>query len=151
MQLNTKQRGFTLIELLIVMVILGLLAALVGPRLFGKVDSAKIDTTRTQLASLETSLDAFRLDIGRYPTVEEGLGVLVSQPAEDAPGASRWRGPYLKRLPVDGWGNAYQYKSPGEHGEFDLWSWGADNKEGGEGGDADITSWEEAGAPKPKP
>ncbi len=134
--------GFTLIELLIVMVILGLLAAIVVPKLFGKVDGAKLDATRTQLTALETALDAFRLDIGRYPTTEEGLLLLQTAPAEDTPGANRWRGPYLKKTPRDAWGNVFQYRAPGEHGDFDLWSNGADNKEGGEGNDADLTNWE---------
>lgn len=135
-------QGFTLIELLIVLVILGLLAALVGPSLLGKVDTAKIDTTRSQIASLGTALDAFRLDMGRYPTSDEGLLVLASRPDPASPGGNRWRGPYMRQLPKDGWGNAYQYKAPGDHGDYDLWSFGADNREGGEGNDADITNWE---------
>jgi general secretion pathway protein G len=126
-------RGFTLIELLIVMVILGLLASIVVPKLFGHVDSAKVETTHTQISSLETALDAFRLDVGRYPTTEEGLNVIVSPPADDSPGASRWRGPYLRRTPRDGWGNPFQYRSPGEHGDYDLWSYGPSGKEGGDG------------------
>lgn len=139
---SPRHQGFTLIELLIVLVILGLLAALVGPKLFGNVDKAKIDTSRSQISSLGTALDAFRLDMGRYPTTEESLAILAIKPDETAPGASRWRGPYMTKLPKDGWGNGYQYKSPGDHGEYDLWSTGADNKDGGEGNDADITSWE---------
>jgi general secretion pathway protein G len=145
---NPAMRGFTLIELLIVMVILGLLAALVGPKLFGHVDQAKVDTTRTQISSLQTALDAFRLDVGRYPTTDEGLSVLRSQPADDSPGASRWHGPYLPRMPKDGWGNDFHYTSPGQHGDYDLLSYGADNKEGGEGNDADVTSWDPNDVPK---
>ncbi|MFC4161819.1 type II secretion system major pseudopilin GspG [Chitinimonas lacunae] len=141
-QHRSRQRGFTLIELLIVMVILGLLAALVGPRLFGQVDGAKIDATKSQLSSIGTALDAYRLDLGRYPTTEEGLAGLRVKPADDAPGASRWRGPYLPKTPKDGWGNDFHYKAPGDHGDYDLWSGGANNAEGGEGNDADITSWE---------
>lgn len=143
-----KQAGFTLIELLIVMVILGLLAALVGPKLFGHVDQAKVDATRSQISSLETALDAFRLDLGRYPTSDEGLAVLIAAPADDSPGASRWRGPYLKKKAKDGWGNEFHYTAPGQHGDYDIVSYGADNKEGGEGNDADIGNWDADSAPK---
>jgi general secretion pathway protein G len=136
---RTRKRGFTLIELLIVMVILGLLASIVVPKMFGHVDSAKVDTTRTQLSSLETALDAFRLDVGRYPTSDEGLTVIVNAPADDSPGASHWRGPYLKHLPKDAWGNPFQYKAPGQHGDYDLWSNGPSGKEGS---DDNVTSWE---------
>jgi len=139
---RSKAQGFTLIELLIVLVILGLLAALIGPKLFGNVDKAKIETTKSQISSLETTLDAFRLDMGRYPTTEEGLSILANKPDDAAPGATRWKGPYMKKVPKDGWGNDYQYKAPGDHGEYDLWSYGGDNREGGEGNDADITNWE---------
>ncbi|WP_374355818.1 type II secretion system major pseudopilin GspG [Chitinimonas sp.] len=145
-----KSAGFTLIELLIVMVILGLLAALVGPKLFGHVDKAKIGTTTTQMGNIATALDAFRLDVGRYPTTEEGLAVLRSAPADDAPGASRWHGPYLKSTPKDAWGQDFHYAYPSTHGsDYDLSSWGADGKEGGEGNDADINNWEGAGADAP--
>ncbi|MDK2122874.1 type II secretion system major pseudopilin GspG [Parachitinimonas caeni] len=146
--LPSKASGFTLIELLIVMVILGLLAALVGPRLFGHVDSAKINSTKTQLGLFATALDAYRLDFGKYPTTEEGLSMLVNKPADDVPGASKWRGPYLKNsgvLPKDGWGNDFQYKAPGDHGDYDLFSFGSDGKEGGDGDAAEIGNWTEAG------
>ncbi len=133
------EKGFTLMELLIVMVILGLLAALVGPKLFSKVGKAKIKTAKAQIALLETALDEFRLDVGRYPTTEEGLKALVENP-----GVKGWDGPYLKKkkVPLDPWGNPYHYKCPGEHGEYDLYSLGRDGKPGGTGEDADITSWE---------
>jgi len=134
-----SERGFTLMELLIVMVILGLLAALVGPKLFGKVGKAKVKTAKAQIALLETALDEFRLDVGRYPTTEEGLKALI-----ESPGAKGWDGPYLKKrkVPEDPWGNPYHYKCPGDHGEYDLYSLGRDGKPGGTGEDADITSWE---------
>ncbi len=137
---NRKRReGFTLIELLVVMLILGLLAALVGPKLFGKVGKSKVKAAKAQIALLEDALDTFRLDVGRYPTTEEGLQALVEQPS----GVEKWDGPYLKKkVPKDPWGHDYVYKCPGEHGDYDLYSLGADGEEGGEGENADITSWE---------
>lgn len=130
--------GFTLVELLIVMIILGLLAALVAPKLFQKVGSSKQKAAKAQIALIESALDAFRLDIGRYPTTEEGLQALRKNP-----GLPKWEGPYLsKDIPKDPWGNDYVYKCPGEHGEYDLYSLGADGKEGGEGENADIKNWE---------
>ena len=141
-----KQRrrspGFTLIELLIVMVILGLLTSLVGPRLFGHVSSSKIKTARAQIELIGAALDSYRLDFGRYPSTEEGLAILWSKPA-DGDKAMRWMGPYLKKkVEKDPWGNPYAYTSPGEHGEYDLISYGADGREGGEGENADVVSWE---------
>ncbi len=134
-----RRAGFTLIELLVVMLILGLLAALVGPKLFGKVGKAKIRAAKAQISLLEDALDAFRLDVGRYPTTEEGLQALVEQPS----GVTKWDGPYLKKkVPKDPWGHDYVYKCPGEHGDYDLYSLGADGEEGGEGENADITSWD---------
>jgi len=133
-----REKGFTLIELLIVMIILGLLAALVAPKLFQKVGSSKQKAAKAQIALFESALDAFRLDVGRYPTTEEGLQALVKNP-----GLAKWDGPYLpKGVPKDPWGNDYVYKCPGEHGEYDLYSLGADGQEGGEGENADIVSWE---------
>lgn len=130
------RNGFTLIELLIVMMILGLLAALVTPRLFKKVGRSRQQAARIQIEMLGTALDAYRLDVGHYPTTEQGLQALVVNPGEE-----RWDGPYIKRVPVDPWGRPYQYRCPGEHGEYDLWSWGGDGKEGGNGEDADVVSW----------
>jgi general secretion pathway protein G len=131
--------GFTLIELLVVMVIIGLLAALVGPRFIRQEEKAKIKATKAQIELLGTALDTFRLDVGRYPSTQEGLEALRTKPG----GLERWDGPYLKKdLPLDPWGKAYAYKSPGEHGAFDIVSYGADGAAGGEEDNRDITSWE---------
>jgi len=135
-RINSK--GFTLIELLVVMVILAMLAAIVGPRLFSNVGKGKQSAAKTQIEMLGQGLDSFRLDVGRYPTTSEGLKAL-----ETDPGAPGWAGPYLKKaLPVDPWKNPYQYVSPGTHGEYDLFSYGADNAAGGEGENKDVNSWE---------
>jgi general secretion pathway protein G len=134
-----SNQGFTLIELLVVMIIIGLLASLVAPKMFGKVDSSKIKTARAQIELLGTALDSYRLDNGKYPTTAQGLGILRTKPTD----IKTWDGPYLpKEVPLDPWGSSYFYKSPGEHNEYDLTSYGADNKIGGEGIDADINSWE---------
>jgi general secretion pathway protein G len=131
--------GFTLIELLVVMIIIGLLAALVGPRFIRQEEKAKIRAAKAQIELLGTALDTFRLDVGRYPTSEEGLEALRTKPGA----LERWDGPYLKKdLPQDPWGKGYVYKSPGEHGPFDIVSYGADGTPGGEGDNRDITSWE---------
>ncbi len=133
-----SQRGFTLIELMIVMIILSLLAALVAPKLFQKIGSSKQKAAKAQIALFGGALDQFRLDIGRYPTTEEGLDVLRKNPRLE-----HWDGPYLpKDVPPDPWGKPYLYKSPGEHGDYDLYSLGADGQEGGEGENADVTSWD---------
>ncbi len=133
------QRGFTLIEILIVMVIIGLLAALVGPRMFGKVGKSKQKAAKAQISLLETALDTYRLDIGKYPNTDMGLEALRSQPS----GLDKWDGPYLpKEIPVDPWGNPYVYRSPGEHGDYDIISYGLDGSLGGEGEDLDVTSWQ---------
>jgi general secretion pathway protein G len=132
--------GFTLIELLVVLVILGLLAGLVGPQVMKYLGGAKTDSTRLQIENMASTLDLYRLDVGRYPTTDEGLQALVEAP----PGASNWNGPYLKKkqVPKDSWGNEYHYRSPGEHGPFDIYSLGADNTEGGEGENQDVISWQ---------
>jgi general secretion pathway protein G len=137
--LTNSQRGFTLIELLVVLVILGLLAGLVGPQVLRYLGSAKSDTAMLQIEELGAGLDLYHLEVGRYPTTDEGLMALVEQPT----GASRWNGPYLKkkRIPADPWGNEYHYRSPGEQGRYDLYSFGNDNMDGGEGDNADIVSW----------
>jgi general secretion pathway protein G len=131
--------GFTLIELMIVLFILGLLAALVAPRLMGRVGKAKQKTAQAQIQLLGTALDLFHLDVGRYPTDEEGLRSLYQRPESLPP----WGGPYLdKAPPKDPWGQNYAYKYPGEHGPYDLWSLGADGQPGGEGENVDITNWQ---------
>ena len=134
-----RQAGFTLIELMIVLFILGLLAALVAPRLMGRVGKAKQKTAQAQIQMLATALDLYHLDVGRYPTDEEGLKSLYAKPESQ----SAWSGPYLdKAVPKDPWGRDYVYKCPGEHGPYDLYSMGADGQPGGEGENADITNWE---------
>jgi general secretion pathway protein G len=141
-EMKPRERGFTLIEILIVVIIIGLLAALVGPRLFGKVSMAKLKAAKAQIELFGTALDAFRLDTGRYPTTEEGLKALREKPS----GLENWQGPYLpKELPTDPWGRAYVYKSPGEHGEYDLISYGLDGVEGGQEENQDVVSWKDVG------
>ncbi|MFQ2169768.1 type II secretion system major pseudopilin GspG [Aeromonas veronii] len=130
------QGGFTLIELLVVLVILGMLAGLVGPRLFSNVDKSKVKTAETQVKMLRGALQTYRLDVGSYPTTEQGLSALMKAPA-DVPS---WQGPYLEdQLPKDPWGEDYVYKSPVSNLQgFSLYSLGADGKEGGEGLDAEV-------------
>jgi general secretion pathway protein G len=133
-----KVRGFTLLELLVVLVILGLLVGYVAPRFFGQVGKSEVKVATAQIRALEDALDQYRLDVGRYPTTEQGLAALNTQPT----GEARWQGPYLKKaVPNDPWGNPYQYRSPGEHGELDLYSLGKDGQPGGTGEAADITNW----------
>lgn len=140
--MRKKQKGFTLIEVLIVMVILGLLAALVGPRMFGKVGKSKQKAAKSQIALFETSLDTYRLDMGRYPAGIEGLQALREKPED----SENWDGPYLsKDVPLDPWGNAYVYVCPGEHGDYDIISLGADKNPGGEEENMDIVSWKGIG------
>jgi general secretion pathway protein G len=137
-----REEGFTLVEILIVVIIIGLLAALVGPKLFGKVSGAKLKAAKAQIELFGTALDTFRLDLGRYPTAEEGLKALREKPS----GTESWQGPYLpKEIPVDPWGRPYVYKSPGDHGDYDLLSYGLDGAEGGEGENQDIVSWKDVG------
>ncbi len=131
-------RGFTLLELLVVMVIIGLLAGFVAPKLFGNVGKAEIKAAAAQIDGLSKALDAYRLDVGRYPSTELGLTALFTAP----PNEPKWQGPYLKKaVPADPWGRAYLYKSPGEHGDFDLSTYGKDGQPGGTGDNADVTSW----------
>lgn len=133
-----QARGFTLIELVVVVVIIGLLAALVGPRLFGRVGKSRQAAAQAQIELFGVALDNYRLDVGRYPATEAGLAALQANPGTDG-----WDGPYLKKeVPADPWGRAYVYRAPGEHGEYDLVSLGADGAPGGEGEDADVVSWQ---------
>lgn len=130
-----NKAGFTLIELLVVIIILGLLSALVAPTFFGRIDQAQIRTTKAQIELLGTALDSFRLDVGRYPTTQEGLQALREKP----PGVDRWAGPYLpKPVPTDSWDQPFRYRSPGEHNPYDLYSLGPDGIEG----QNNIVSWE---------
>jgi general secretion pathway protein G len=133
------ERGFTLVEILVVITIIGLIMALVGPRVLNYLAESKVKTAKIQIQSFASALDLFYLDAGRYPSSTEGLTVLV-QPAG---GIAAWTGPYLKggNVPNDPWGKPYVYRSPGEHGVYDLISYGADGQEGGAGTAADIASW----------
>jgi len=138
----SDRKGFTLIELLVVMVIIGLLAALVAPKLFPKLGKGKIAAAKAQIELFGQALDQFRLDVGRYPTTQEGLNSLVTA-LVTGPGLDKWEGPYLKKgIPQDPWGNVYMYQCPGTHGEYDLSTYGRDGKPGGEGEDQDVTSWQ---------
>lgn len=133
-----SERGFTLLELLVVMVIIGLLAAYVGPKYFSQVGKSEVKMAQAQIDSLEKALHQYRLDVGTYPTTEQGLNALLTAPANEP----RWQGPYLsKRLPADPWSRPYQYKYPGAQNDFDLFSFGKDGQPGGNGEDADITNW----------
>lgn len=140
MMRNKRNSGFTLLEILVVLVILGLLASLVGPQVLKQVGSSKGKTAALQIQEFASGLDLFHLEVGRYPTTQEGLEALVTKPGN----ARFWNGPYLAKKVIrdDPWGNPYEYKSPGDHGAYDLYSLGADGREGGDGEDADIVSWE---------
>jgi general secretion pathway protein G len=132
---RTRGRGFTLLELLVVLVVLGLLVSIVGPRYFNQLGKSEAKAAQAQVASIAKALDLYRVDVGRYPSTEQGLAALTAAPASEP----RWRGPYLqKAAPADPWGRAYVYKAPGEHGEFDLLSYGKDGSPGGADDNADI-------------
>lgn len=133
------QRGFTLIELLVVLAILGLLAALATPQIVKYLGKAKTETARIEIKNIGSALDLFLIDNGRYPSQQEGLGALIDNPGN----LPSWHGPYLKTkgAPVDPWGRGYQYRAPGQHGDYDLFTLGADNAPGGTGENEDVTSW----------
>ena len=137
---NDTQKGFTLLELLVVLGIIAMLAGIVGPQVMKHMGESKTKAAKVQIEDLSATLDMYKLDLGTYPTSEEGLRALIESPE----GAKRWNGPYLSKskIPLDPWQNEYHYVSPGEHGKFDLFTFGADNKEGGEGEDQDVVSWQ---------
>jgi general secretion pathway protein G len=133
------ERGFTLVEILVVITIIALIMAIVGPRVLNYLSESKVKAARIQIDSLATTLDLYYLDNGRYPSSSEGLVALIQRPG----GAETWNGPYLKGgvVPNDPWGHPYIYKSPGEHGPYDIISYGSDGQEGGTGTAADVVSW----------
>jgi general secretion pathway protein G len=136
------QRGFTLIEIMVVVVIIGILGALVVPKLMGKPNEARMTAAKVDISTLMQALKLYKLDNQRYPTTEQGLKALTEKPTS-GPSAGGWKtGGYIDKLPLDPWKNPYQYISPGVHGEVDLFSWGSDGQPGGTGDDADIGSWE---------
>jgi general secretion pathway protein G len=135
---STRHRGFTLLELLVVMVNIGLLAGYVGPKLFGQIGKSEAKVAKAQIDALQKALDQYRIDAGHYPSSEQGLAALNTRPADEP----RWSGPYMsKAVPQDPWGRDYQYRAPGQHGEYDLLSYGRDGQPGGDGADADHVSW----------
>lgn len=138
---STSERGFTLIEIMVVVIILGILAAIVAPNVIGRIDDAQIARVNQDLRGIETALKFYKLDNFRYPDTEQKLDALVTRPAD--PSIKNWKtGGYLDRLPVDPWGNNYEYLNPGNHGEIDIYTLGRDGKPGGEGIDADIGNWD---------
>ena len=133
---RARSRGFTLLELLVVVVIIGLLASYVGPRYFGQLGKSEVTTAKAQMQAFSRALDQFRLDVGRYPTTEQGLNALITRPGEEP----KWNGPYLQNaVPLDPWGKAYVYRAPGEKGDYDIVSFGKDGAPGGTGDSADIS------------
>lgn len=137
---HAASRGFTLIELMVVLVIIGVLAALIVPNVLDRADDARVTAAKTDIANINQALKLYRLDNQRYPTAEQGLKALVTKPTS-GPAPQNWK-PYLEKLPNDPWGNPYQYLNPGVKGPIDIMSFGADGKAGGEGKDADIGSWQ---------
>jgi general secretion pathway protein G len=136
-----KQRGFTLIEIMVVVIIIGILAGLVGPRLFGQIDVARSKAASAEISTIENALKFYRLDNFAYPTTEQGIEALITRPND--PNLKNWKtGGYLERMPKDPWGNPYLYLNPGNHGEIDIFSLGADGKPGGEDANADVGNWE---------
>ena len=137
-----SQRGFTLIEIMVVVVILGILAAVVVPRIMNRPDDARIAKAKQDIRVLESSLNLYKLDNYQYPSTQQGLEALVSAPQGEPQAKNYKPGGYIQKLPTDPWGNAYQYLQPGTKGEVDIFSLGADNKPGGEGAAADIGNWD---------
>ncbi|MFM8340585.1 MAG: type II secretion system major pseudopilin GspG [Methylomonas sp.] len=135
-----RKQGFTLLELLVVLGIIAMLAGIVGPQVMKHMSAAKIKAAKVQIEDISTALDMYKLDIGSYPSNQQGLIALIERPAD----SKQWNGPYLRKekVPVDPWQQEYHYQQPGQHGKFDLYSYGADDKQGGEGDDQDINSWE---------
>jgi len=136
---GTSQTGMTLIEILVVLVLIGIVMGVLGGNFIGKGEKAKGDAAKIEIGQIGQALDLYKLEIGKYPTTQEGLQALITAPS----GTDRWNGPYWKNkaIPKDPWGNEYRYTAPGQHGPFDIVSLGADGKEGGDGADKDITSW----------
>ncbi|BAU76686.1 type II secretion system major pseudopilin GspG [Metapseudomonas furukawaii] len=136
---HRPQGGFTLLELLVVLVVLGLLAGIVAPKYFNQLGKSETKVARAQIEGLVKALDIYRLEVGRYPSTEQGLTALVAAPTDEP----RWAGPYLQKgVPQDPWGRAYVYRSPGENGDFDLLTLGKDGQPGGDGENAEVTSWQ---------
>ena len=138
---NRPMRGFTLIELLVVLLILGMIAGLAGPQIMNYLGQSKAKAAKLQISEFDSTLDLYKIDVGRYPDAQEGLQALVQAPAS---AGDRWHGPYLKKktVPKDPWNNDYQYVSPGQHSAFDIISLGADGREGGDGENKDVASWD---------
>ena len=137
-----RARGFTLVEIMVVVVIIGILGALVVPKLLGRTGEARVTAAKTDIATMSQALKLYKLDNQRYPSTEQGLQALITKPTS-GPSANGWKdGGYMEKLPKDPWGNSYQYLSPGIHGEVDIFSLGADGQPGGTGEDADVGSWE---------
>lgn len=140
--MRRRQKGFTLIEIMVVVVIIGLLATLVLPRVLGRQEQAQIEKAKADIQALSSALKLYKLDNFNYPSTQQGLEALTRRPNGDPP-ANNWKnGGYIERLPTDPWGNDYQYLSPGQHGDFDIWSYGSDGKPGGEEAAADIGNWD---------
>ena len=138
---HRRARGFTLIEIMVVVIIIGLLAAIVAPNVIGRISEAEITKAKAEIGNLENAINLFYMDNRRYPTTEQGLEALVSRPTD--PNIRNWQeGGYMKRIPNDPWGNPYQYLSPGNNGIFDIYTLGADAQPGGEGINADIGNWD---------
>jgi len=137
---KNAELGFTLLEMLVVLGIIAMLAGLVGPQVMKQLGGAKTKTAKVQIEDLSATLDMYHLDMGKYPTTEQGLQALVERPDD----AKRWNGPYLSKnkVPQDPWGSDYKFESPGQKGKFDLYTFGADGTEGGDGEDQDVVSWD---------